>query len=228
LYTLDKRNSLFLRVFHWLLVLLLLVIVPTGFYIHQPFPFLHINFGNMFAIHVFCGFALSYLLMARAYYAMFNKNYQTILFSWQDFKELPSLLKYYLFFQTEKPPERKYNAGQRLIYTAWFVFLSLANISGAMAYKKSYFVPIAKALGGLHHLDWATLAGALLLSYTVPLHIYLSLTENMGNLQAMVTGYSYKLELGGPAPKLPAVQKTRAGLPGLWLWKKFKAYFKTP
>ncbi len=226
MYRLTLRQTVFLRVFHWLLVLFILIIVPTGFYIHSPLQWLHVDFGRMFAVHVFTGFCLSYLLMARAYYALFHQDYKSVVFTWQDFKELPSLLKYYLFFQAEKPPERKYNSGQRLIYTSWFIFLSLADISGALAYKKNHFLFIARLAGGLHHLDWVTLGTALLLAFTIPLHIYLSFSENNNFLQAMVTGYSYELKPGQGQPLVPEQSKTRAKLPGLWLLNKFKALFR--
>lgn len=224
MYRLIERNPAYLRFFHWSLTLLLLVIIPTGFYIHQPFPFMRINYHIMFSIHVFCGFALSYLLMSRAYYAIWQQNYQSIVFTWQDLKELPALFSYYLFFRAEKPPERKYNAGQRLMYTLWFISLSLANISGALAYKESYFLPIAKIVGGLHHLAWVTLFTALLLSFTIPLHIYLSITENSGHLQSLLSGYSYVLEPNGAQPQATEITTTR--LPGRWLWDKLLSFFR--
>ncbi len=226
MYRLKLRQPLFLRIYHWLLTLLVVIIVPTGFYIHSPLHSLQINFGRMFSIHVFAGFCLSYLLMVRAYYALFRQDYKSVVFTWQDLKELPSMFKYYLFFQAEKPPEKKYNSGQRLIYTGWFIFLSLADISGALAYKKTHFLAIAKLAGGLHHLDWVTLGASLFLAFTVPLHIYLSFAENNNFLQAMVTGYSYELQPGESPPHVPDQDKTRTKLPGLWLLNKFKALFR--
>lgn len=174
----------------------------------------------MFTVHVFCGFLLSYLLMSRAYYAWVHQDYQSIVFTWQDFTELAALFQYYLFLRADKPPVRKYNAGQRLFYTGWYIVLSLANISGALAYKESYFLPFARVLGGVHHLAWITLFGAFALTLTVPLHIYLAFTENMANLQAMVTGYSYILKPGSPHVTLPEVDKIQEKLPGKWLWRK--------
>lgn len=222
MYKLTLRNSAYLRTFHWLLVLLLLIIVPTGFYIHQPFSFLYLHFRIMFVIHIFSGFSLSYLLMTRAYYALFHQNWRSVVFTWQDLRELPSLLKYYLFFRQEKPPERKYNTGQRLMYTLWFIFLSLANISGALAYKKTHFLGIARLVGGVHHLDWATLSAALFLAYTIPLHIYLAVTEHMGNLQSVVTGYTYVLKPGDGHP-VGSEPGYSTRLPGKWLRNKLKA-----
>lgn len=192
---------------------------------HQPFKFLYIDYGKMTTIHIFASFCLSYLLMVRVYYALFRQNYQTVVFSWQDLKELPALFKYYFFLTADKPPERKYNAGQRMIFTAWFIFLSAANLSGAMAFKKDHFMPVAKYLGGLHHLDWATLAAALLLAYTVPLHIYLSFTENNNFLQSMVTGFAYELKPGTPAPRATGQEKNRVRLPGKWLAEKLRSLF---
>jgi len=225
LYKLTLRQPLFIRIFHCLLALLMLIIVPTGFYIHHPCQFLKLDFATLLSIHVFAGFALSYLLMARAYYAIFHQNYRTVVFTWQDLKEFPALFKYYLFFTSEKPPERKYNAGQRLIYTAWFIFLSLANISGALAYKKGYFLPAAKLVGGIHRLDLTTLVASAMMAYTVPLHIYLALTENVNYFQSMLTGYSYVLKPGETHPKVSEEEKTRVRLPGLWLLKKVKSLF---
>ncbi|HEX3015021.1 MAG TPA: cytochrome b/b6 domain-containing protein [Desulfobacteria bacterium] len=219
MYKLTLRQSAFLRIYHWLLVLLILIIVPTGFYIHKPFSFLQLDFRTLLNIHFFAGFALSYLLMARAYYAIFRQDYQTVLFTWQDFKELPALFSYYLFFRAEKPPEQKYNAGQRLVYSLWYISLSIANISGALAYKKTDFLPIAKILGGVHHLDWLTLGSALFLAYTVPLHIYLSVTENMGFSQAILTGYTYELKPDG-MPPVEQGQRIKTFLPGQWLLNK--------
>lgn len=224
MYKLSLRQPAFLRLYHWLQFLLLTIIISTGLYIHHPLQADWLNFGRIFSFHAFAGFLFSYLLMARTYYAVLNENYKTLIFTWQDLKELPAVFKYYLFFRSEKPPEKKYNSGQRMLNTQWFILLSLTNISGTLTYKKTHFLPVAKLVGGLHHLDWLTLGVAFFMVITIPLHIYLAFTENTRFLQSMLTGYVYTLKPGGVPPLTDKADFTRTRLPGLWLLNKARTW----
>jgi len=47
-------------------------------------------------------------------------------------------------------------------------------------------------VGGLQVIRWIKFTISIYLLATIPVHIYLSLTEDISRLQAMVTGYERK------------------------------------
>lgn len=222
-YILKNRLTLFIRVYHLVFTILVSTIIFTGLYRHSPPSNGLLNFAIISALHNFCGFMLSFLLMIRAYYAWTNREFSEIIFTWHDIYELPSLFKYYLFFSDIKPAKTIYNAGQRLMYTLWYVLLSLANISGAIAYKKTHFLTVAKLIGGLHHVDWVVLSASFILSFTIPLHVYLVVTEDNNFFQSMLTGWSASIKPGSTPPVIADEHKLQTRLPGKWLLDKLRA-----
>ncbi|WP_407313787.1 cytochrome b/b6 domain-containing protein [Desulfosporosinus sp. SB140] len=189
-------QPLWVRIFHWGFALSLTGILLSGLELHKPAEFLAVNYGDMFKIHVISSwFALGFVAI-RCTDALLRRDHSLIP-KLHNFKLFPKLLAYYLFLRTSPPPRRKYNSGQALMYFSWFLLFLLASLLGFASYwQGEHLVWAWRLVGGFQHLRWIKFTITIYFLATIPVHIYLSLTENLSHLQAIVSGYERK-----PPPK---------------------------
>lgn len=110
-----------------------------------------------------------------------------------DFKRFPKLMAYYFFLQSAPPPTRKYNSGQVLIYFSWFLLFIVASLLGLASYwQGEHLIWVWHWVGGSQVIRWIKFIAAIYFLATIPVHIYLSLTQDISRLQAMITGYERK------------------------------------
>lgn len=180
------------RVLHWLFALSVLMLMISGFYINRP-----VNLGDVFSmdknilLQTGTAFIATGIFTVWVYYYIVTESFREILFRRRDLADFKGLLKYY-FFLTEKPPAYgKYNSGQRLVYTSWFFVFLFMLITGLIMYLANFgnILPFAV---GLQKIRFYHFLGALWFLGTVPLHIYLSLTEDPAKMQAILTGWLKK------------------------------------
>ena len=185
-------QPLAVRIFHWGFALALTGLILTGLELHRPFPFLAIRYSHVFIFHVvFAWLGMSFFLL-RIVDMLIHKD-TSLLPTLSDFKDFPKLLKYYLFFSKNPPLTGKYNSGQKLVFFSWLLlFAFICFISMASYWAGERLDWVVQILGGFQVLRWIKFMGLVYFSATILLHIYLTLTEDMSRLQAMVTGYEQK------------------------------------
>lgn len=180
------------RFFHWGFAFSLIVIIVTGLILHQPLLFLALPYNKAFVMHVSFGWLASAFFIYRLVDMLMRKD-KTLLLSWQDIKNLPRVFAYYFYLRSDLPPYGRYNSGQKIIFTSWFLtFPFLVFISLASYWAGEHLDWVIKLLGGIQVLRIIKYFGAIYFASTILLHIYLGLTENLSKLQAMVTGYEQK------------------------------------
>lgn len=197
---LEKQSKLtqpvLVRIFHWGFALNIVGLLVTGFELHQPAPFLALQFGQLFIVHLTFAWLCLAFVGLRAADALWRKD-ASIFAGLKDIKEFPKLLAYYLFLRSTPPPAGKYNSGQKLIFTSWLILFLIGSLFGlASYYQGEHLAWVIRLTGGWQMLRWVKYAVGIYFSATIPVHIYLSLTEDFSRLQAMVTGY----EKQGPEP----------------------------
>lgn len=169
------------RIFHWALAFVIIVLILTGLYRAHP-GWLEINLRTVRMIHAPAGFILLAVVVGYLLYHLKGGTISHIIFSYQDLKRLPRFLKYVIFLAPEYQRETKYNPGQKLIFTSWLVFLLIQLITGFMLYtKKLIFYVSLEFIMYVHYL--ATFGFV-----TILFHIYFALTEDPSGLQAIFTG----------------------------------------
>ena len=180
------------RTFHWITVVNVILLLTSGFYIHNP-----VDLGNTYSMDVnvliqtVTAFLQSGIVAAWVYYKLVTGSDKDIVFRTRDINDLKGLLKYYFFVENKPPVHGKYNAGQRLVFTSWFIVFLFMFLTGLLIYSVNfgYMVPfpiIMQKIRFYHYL------GALWFLGTVPVHIYLVFTEDPAKLQAMFTGWVRK------------------------------------
>ena len=186
-------QPIWVRIFHWGFAPSLTVVILTGLELHKPASFLALNYSKVWIAHiVFSWFAMGFLAI-RIADALIRRDHSLIP-RIRDLKHFPKLMAYYFFLRSSPPPSRKYNSGQLLIYFSWFLLFLVASLLGLASYwQGQHLIWVWRLVGGFQVLRWIKFSISIYFLATIPIHIYLSLTEDISRLQAMITGYERKL-----------------------------------
>ena len=185
-------QPIWVRIFHWGFAASLTVILLTGLELHKPANFLILNYGKVLTAHlVFGWFALGFVALRIADALIRRDN--SLIPKLHDLKHFPKLMAYYFFLRPAPPPSRKYNSGQLLIFFSWFLLFLVASLLGLVSYwQGKHLIWLWHLVGGFQVLRWIKFTITIYFLATIPVHIYLSLTEDISRLQAIVTGYERK------------------------------------
>lgn len=186
-------QPIWVRIFHWGFAFSLTGIILTGFELHKPARFLALNFGMIYIAHMtFTWLALGFVAFRLA--DALVRHDKSLIPKARDFKGFFKLLSYYFFRRSSPPPSEKYNSGQKFMFFSWFFLFIIASILGFASYwqgENGTWI-IVRAVNGPQMIRWIKFMVAIYFTATIPLHIYLSITEDLSKLQAMVTGYERK------------------------------------
>ncbi|HIE12828.1 MAG TPA: cytochrome b/b6 domain-containing protein [Desulfotomaculum sp.] len=183
----QLRHTLPARIFHWTLAPLAIALVTTGLYITNP-PRTGGSLRTARRLHNLAGMLFTGGLIARLYYGFLRREWRMILPERHDLKKLPAFAAYQLYLTEKKPKFRKYNVGQKFIYTFWPLAALLVLPLGFFLYAPKLFALPIKRLGGLNRVRNLLYYGTLLSAATIAGHIYLGLTDSTGKLKSIFTG----------------------------------------
>lgn len=181
------RHPLPARIFHWTLAPLAITLVTTGLYITNP-P-LGGNLRHVRQLHSFAGFLFTGAFLARLYYALLRREWRLLLPERPDLQKLPAFARYQLYLTERKPRFRRYNVGQKLLYTFWSLAAAFILPLGFFLYAPQIFARPIKWLGGLARVRQLVYYLTLVTATTMAGHVYLALTDSIGKLRSMFTGY---------------------------------------
>jgi len=146
----------------------------------------------------FLHFVFMYVLVAtmifNVYYSIAIGDFMNLFFTKKDLKDLPGVVKYYVFGMFNKKVRKKtgkYNAGQKLLYTSWSLFMLFQAITGFAMYFPETFSPFIYLFGGLNHFKAWHAIGAWVFTITTVVHMYLGTTGHtlLDFYKQMITGY---------------------------------------
>jgi len=185
-------QPIWVRVFHWGFAVSLLGILLSGLELHRPASFLILNYGKVLIVHLVSGWLAMGFMTLRITDALIRRD-NSLIPKIHEIKRFPRLLAYYFFLRSAPPPSRKYNSGQLLIFFSWFILFLLASLLGLVSYwQGKHLTWVWHMVGGFQILRWIKFSITIYFLATIPVHIYLSLTEDISRLQAMITGYERK------------------------------------
>jgi len=182
-------QPIWVRVFHWGFAFSLTVVLLSGLELHKPASFLAINYSKLLMTHlVFCWSAMGFVAI-RISDAIIRRDHSLIP-TLHGLKNIPIILAYYFFLRSSPPLSKKYNSLQQLIYFSWFFLFLAASLLGLVSYwQGKHLIWVWWLVGGFQVLRWIKYSVCVYFLATIPVHIYLSLTEDISRLQAMITGY---------------------------------------
>lgn len=178
------------RLFHWSFALSAILLILTGFYNHRPFYLGPVVYrGITHTLHI-SGYLSMGIFTAWIYYMIVTGDYRHLLLRLRDLREFPVLIKYNLFLEQKLPPHAKYNVGQKLIYTGWFFAFVIEAVTGLFMEFPGWIKHIPPLT--MQQIRYYHFVVGLYFVVTVPLHVYLAVTEDPARFQAIFTGWVKK------------------------------------
>lgn len=221
-----QKHPLAIRWFHWINFPVLGIMVWSGLMIYWANDVYRVGWGDRTILKFFPDsfnealnipyrlaegmsyhfvfmwlFALNGLLYF--IYLMVSKEYKLLFPNRHSFREAWQVLLHDLRIRRGLPPQKKYNAAQRIIYTLVLVMGLGSLLTGIAIYKPVQFASLCYCLGGY---EWARAEHfilTLLFSLFFLVHIIQVIASGWNEFRAMVTGFVVK-PLGHIAEPLPA------------------------
>jgi len=211
--TLEKKHPLAIRWFHWINFPILAVMVWSGLLIYWANPVYRIAIGKHtlvkmtvaektyekanVAFRLAEGLSLHFFFMwffaingiLYVLYTLFSGEWRDLVPDRRSWKEAILVALHDLHLRKEAPPQRKYNAAQRISYTA-IIFMGLGSLlTGLAIYKPVQFGWLTFLFGGypmarFFHF-WITVGYVVFFV----VHVAQVIKTGWNNFRAMVIGY---------------------------------------
>lgn len=178
-----------IRIFHWIMFACVMVLLFTGLYLSSPFETLVLPLRAVRALHLIFGLILIANLSGQIYYYVYTTKWTELIFLPRDLVNLRSFFRYVFFITDGHPNYGRYNPGQKLLFSLWFLTVVIAAITGIILMLPNHTSAFQRLLGGLSGIRLVHFMGAIFFAMSIPLHFYLVFTEDLAKLQAMFTGY---------------------------------------
>jgi Ni/Fe-hydrogenase 1 B-type cytochrome subunit len=150
-----------IRIFHWIMVLSLVVLTVTGFYMHRPYivatsPRAWVM-GTMRFVHEIFGFILISVLLLRTYW-FFAGNEWARWRAWvplkkEQWQSIRSMLLYYSYQRREPEPEIGHNSLAAATYMVIIFLLAVECLTGLVLFgtvSQSHFLRVT--VGWIPHI----------------------------------------------------------------------------
>ena len=131
--TKEIRHPLMFRILHAIILISILLLILTGFYIHRPFAD---GGGFLMAVSRGVHFFVAAVLIVSAVVrivTMFvgtNRDWRAFIPTGYDFKLLPRTFKYYAYLGKDPETKKKYNPFQMITYSFMFILIIFQILSG--------------------------------------------------------------------------------------------------
>jgi thiosulfate reductase cytochrome b subunit len=169
------------KIMHGFHVVSMIALWVSGFYIR--FPFFDGGRDAMKYIHFVFMYIVITIFVMRLWYA-FTRDGKEFTETWQDIKNLPRVLMYYMFLGKSYPHRMKYNPLQKMTYGYLFpVFLTIMAITGfGLMWPTTVYGWASSFTGGAANAAaWGRavhfLSAGILLMFTM-IHLCLSFIED--------------------------------------------------
>lgn len=207
-----EKHSLAIRWLHWINFPLLAIMIWSGILIYWANDIYRIGWGNTTILKFFPdsfytafnipfrlaeGMSLHFVFMwlfafngfVYLIYLLFSGEYKLIFPNKKSLKESVLVVLHDLHIKRGLPPQKKYNAAQRIAYTMVLVMGAGSFFTGIAIYKPVQFKTICAVLGGY---EWARVEHftlTILFSLFFLVHIMQVILAGFNNFRSMVTGY---------------------------------------
>jgi thiosulfate reductase cytochrome b subunit len=207
-----KKHPLAIRWFHWINFPVIAIMIWSGLLIYWANDVYRLGWGDRTVLKFFPdsfykAFNLSFRLakgqsfhfvfmwifaingLLYSLYLIFSGEWKLIFPNKKSLKESWLVILHDLHIRRGLPPQRKYNAAQRIAYTA-VIFMGLGSLlTGLAIYKPIQFKTLCAMLGGY---EWARAEHfilTLLFTLFFVVHVVQVIIAGWNNFRAMVTGF---------------------------------------
>ena len=207
-----KKHSLAIRWFHWINFPLLAIMIWSGLLIYWANDIYKLGWGDKTVLKFFPdsinkalnipfrlaeGMSLHFVFMwlfaingiIYFLYLLFSKEYRLIFPNRKSFKEAWLVILHDLHIKKSLPPQKKYNAAQRIAYTGVIIMGLAMLLTGLAIYKPAQLYWLCAMLGGY---EWAraehfTITILFFLFFLV--HVLQVIIAGWNNFRSIVTGF---------------------------------------
>lgn len=207
-----KKHPLAIRWFHWINFPLLMIMIWSGLLIYWANDVYRLGWGNTTLLKFFPDsfntalnipfrlaegmnyhfvfmwlFALNGLLYV--IYLLYSGQWRLMFPTKRSLKESWQVILHDLHIKKGLPPQKKYNAAQRIAYTMVLLMGFMSLVTGIAVYKPVQFGFICNMLGGY---EWARIEHftiTILFTLFFLIHIIQVCIAGWNNFRSMVTGF---------------------------------------
>ncbi|NLT94032.1 MAG: iron hydrogenase [Clostridia bacterium] len=188
---LVQLHPLPVRILHWTQFFIIMILIICGMYLHYP-RFLEHSFSTIKNIKGVFNFLLIANTLVYVYYSLRTEHYREIILGRRDLRFIPDFLRYIFFLKKNHGYYGKYNPGHKAVFSTWFLLILLQIFTGLLLFFPDTFGAIIKLWGGLNKIRQVHYLITWLFIASIPIHVYLALTEDPAKLQSIFTGYARK------------------------------------
>ena len=187
--TKEVRHPLSFRILHEVIIVSVIILVITGFYIHRPF----VGGGGFLmamtrGVHFFFAAILIISTVVRIinFFVGRNKDWRAFIPTWSDFKLLPKMIQYYAYAGKEPEIKKKYNPLQMLSYCLAFLLIIFQIISGfALNYVSAFRWWNYGLFNNVIEVRMAHFVVTWILVIFLMIHVYLTIREKFAEIKDM-------------------------------------------
>jgi thiosulfate reductase cytochrome b subunit len=206
-----RKHPLAIRWFHWINFPVIAVMIWSGMLIYWANDIYKIGFGNKTVLKFFPdsfykalhipfrlaeGMSLHFVFMwlfavngfIYVLFLIFSGEWKLIIPGKKSLKESLQVILHDLHIRKTAPPQKKYNAAQRIAYTVVIVMGLGSLLTGLSIYKPVQFHTLCSLLGGY---EWARAEHfilTILFTLIFVVHIVQVILAGWNNFRSMVTG----------------------------------------
>jgi thiosulfate reductase cytochrome b subunit len=209
---LEEKHKLAARWFHWINFPLLFLMIVSGMLIYWSYDPYRIGLGGVTLFHFFpdwfynvthidhklaLGMGMHFLFAwLFAINGFLYVGYTLVSGEWRDlapekksFSEALEVVKHDLGLKVALPPQGRYNAAQRITYSAIILMGGLSLLTGLAIYKPIQVSWLTTALGGYEWARWEHFWLTIIYIAFFFIHIGQVIKAGWGNFRSMVCGY---------------------------------------
>lgn len=206
-----KKHPLAIRWFHWINFPVIAIMIWSGMLIYWANDIYRVGWGNKTVLKFFTdsfykalhipfrlaeGMSLHFVFMwvfavngfIYVLFLIFSGEWRLIVPNKKSFKESLLVVLHDLHLKKSAPPQKKYNAAQRIAYTGVIVMGLGSLLTGLSIYKPIQFQVLCSLLGGY---EWARAEHfilTILFTLFFVVHIVQVILAGWNNFRSMVTG----------------------------------------
>ena len=185
-----SRHPLAFKILHELIIVSIILLIITGFYIHRPFVggagfLMSLTRG----VHFFFAAVLiiAFLIRLITMFVGKNRDWNSFIPTWSDIKLLPQVISYYAHVRKEPEISKKYNPLQMISYCLVFLLIIFQIISGfALKYPDGVFSWFNY---GLFNNEIEARIAHFVVTWIIiiflMIHLYMSLREKYSEIKQM-------------------------------------------
>jgi len=209
---LEEKHKLATRWFHWINFPILSLMIFSGLLIYWSYDPYRIGLGGITLFHFFpdwfynatqighrlaFGMALHFFFawifalngIAYVIYTLVSGEWRELAPDAKSFGEALQVAKHDMGFKVPLPPQGRYNAAQRITYSAIVVMGGFSLLTGLAIYKPAQLQLLTAMMGGYEWARWEHFW--LTMGYVgfFAIHIGQVVRAGWGNFRSMISGY---------------------------------------